>query len=91
MAVSVNQPTAYLLPVTGSGSAWGSGSALAAIISFFFMSSGFISLSDSPILGSSPAEDSFLFFLFFKEVARGGERTRVLSISFIFSFSPLYC
>jgi hypothetical protein len=25
-----------------------------------------------------------------KEVARGGERTRVLSISFIFSFSPLY-
>jgi hypothetical protein len=28
--------------------------------------------------------------LFFKEVARGGERTRVLSISFIFSFSPLY-
>jgi hypothetical protein len=26
----------------------------------------------------------------FKEVARGGERTRVLSISFIFSFSPLY-
>jgi hypothetical protein len=27
---------------------------------------------------------------FFKEVARGGERTRVLSLSFIFSFSPLY-
>jgi hypothetical protein len=27
---------------------------------------------------------------FFKEVARGGERTRVLSISFIFSFSSLY-
>jgi hypothetical protein len=27
---------------------------------------------------------------FFKEVARGGERTRGLSISFIFSFSPLY-
>jgi hypothetical protein len=27
---------------------------------------------------------------FFKEVARGGEQTRVLSISFIFSFSPLY-
>jgi hypothetical protein len=25
-------------------------------------------------------------FFFFKEVARGGERTRVLSISFIFSF-----
>jgi hypothetical protein len=25
-----------------------------------------------------------------KEVARGGEQTRVLSISFIFSFSPLY-
>jgi hypothetical protein len=25
-----------------------------------------------------------------KEVAQGGERTRVLSISFIFSFSPLY-
>jgi hypothetical protein len=25
-----------------------------------------------------------------KEVARGVERTRVLSISFIFSFSPLY-
>jgi hypothetical protein len=30
------------------------------------------------------------FSCFFKEVARGGERTRVLSISFIFSFSPLY-
>jgi hypothetical protein len=30
-------------------------------------------------------------FLFFKkEVAQGGEQTRVLSISFIFSFSPLY-
>jgi hypothetical protein len=27
---------------------------------------------------------------FFKEVARGEERTRVLSILFIFSFSPLY-
>jgi hypothetical protein len=27
---------------------------------------------------------------FKKKVARGGERTRVLSISFIFSFSPLY-
>jgi hypothetical protein len=27
---------------------------------------------------------------FFKEVARDGEQTRVLSISFIFSFSPLY-
>jgi hypothetical protein len=27
---------------------------------------------------------------FFKEVARGGERTQVLSISFIFSFSSLY-
>jgi hypothetical protein len=27
---------------------------------------------------------------FFKEVAWGGERARVLSISFIFSFSPLY-
>jgi hypothetical protein len=25
-----------------------------------------------------------------KEVARGGERTRVLSMSFNFSFSPLY-
>jgi hypothetical protein len=33
-----------------------------------------------------------LKFFFFKkkEVARGGERTRILSISFIFSFSPLY-
>jgi uncharacterized transporter YbjL len=40
----------------------------------------------------------FLFFYgvtansegdFFKEVARGGEQTQVLSISFIFSFSPL--
>jgi hypothetical protein len=32
-----------------------------------------------------------LIFDFFKEVARGGgEQTRVLSISFIFSFSPLY-
>jgi hypothetical protein len=29
-------------------------------------------------------------YTFFKEVARGGERTRILSISFIFSFSPLY-
>jgi hypothetical protein len=29
--------------------------------------------------------------LFFKEVARGGEQTRVLSISFTFSISPLYC
>jgi hypothetical protein len=31
---------------------------------------------------------------FFKEVARGWgwvERTRVLSITFIFSFSPIYC
>jgi hypothetical protein len=28
--------------------------------------------------------------IFLKEVARGGEQTRVLSISFIFSFSPLY-
>jgi hypothetical protein len=28
--------------------------------------------------------------LVFKEVARGGEPTRVLLISFIFSFSPLY-
>jgi hypothetical protein len=28
--------------------------------------------------------------MFFKEVARGGERTRVLSISVIFTFSPLY-
>jgi hypothetical protein len=28
--------------------------------------------------------------IFFKEAAWGGERTRVLSISFIFSFSPLY-
>jgi hypothetical protein len=27
---------------------------------------------------------------FFKEVARGGEQTRVLLISFIFSFSALY-
>jgi hypothetical protein len=27
---------------------------------------------------------------FLKEVAQGGERTRVLSIKFIFSFSPLY-
>jgi hypothetical protein len=27
---------------------------------------------------------------FFKEVARVGEQTRGLSISFIFSFSPLY-
>jgi hypothetical protein len=27
---------------------------------------------------------------FFKEVARGGEQTQVLSILFIFSFSPLY-
>jgi hypothetical protein len=26
----------------------------------------------------------------FKEIARGGERTQVLSITFIFSFSPLY-
>jgi hypothetical protein len=32
----------------------------------------------------------YLFFYLFKEDARGGERTRVLSISFIFSFSPLY-
>jgi hypothetical protein len=31
-----------------------------------------------------------LLFLIFKEFARGGERTRVLSISFIFSFSQLY-
>jgi hypothetical protein len=30
-----------------------------------------------------------MFYIhFLKEVARGGERTRVLSISFIFSFSP---
>jgi hypothetical protein len=29
-------------------------------------------------------------FHFFKEVARGGEQTRSLSISFIFSFSPPY-
>jgi hypothetical protein len=30
-------------------------------------------------------------FFLKKEVALGGERTRVLLISFIFSFSPLYC
>jgi CMP-2-keto-3-deoxyoctulosonic acid synthetase len=32
----------------------------------------------------------FLQYWFKKEVARGGEQTRVLSISFIFSFSPFY-
>jgi hypothetical protein len=31
-----------------------------------------------------------IWYIFFKEVARGGERSRVLSISFIFSFSPPY-
>jgi hypothetical protein len=35
--------------------------------------------------------DTYLWYTFFKkEVAQGGERTRVLSISFIFSLSPLY-
>jgi hypothetical protein len=34
---------------------------------------------------------TLLIFFLKKEVARGGEQTRVLSISFIFSFSPLYC
>jgi hypothetical protein len=33
---------------------------------------------------------SYICTYFKKEVARGGERTRVLLISFIFSFSPLY-
>jgi hypothetical protein len=36
----------------------------------------------------SPQNEGNLLFL--KEVARGGKRTRVLSIQFIFSFSPLY-
>jgi hypothetical protein len=31
-----------------------------------------------------------IFAPFFKEVAWGGEQIWVLSISFIFSFSPLY-
>jgi hypothetical protein len=31
-----------------------------------------------------------LLIFFYKEVAQGEERTWVLSISFIFSFSPLY-
>jgi hypothetical protein len=30
------------------------------------------------------------FFFLKEEVARGGEQTQVLLISFIFSFSPLY-
>jgi hypothetical protein len=39
-----------------------------------------------------PDKSGYLIFgiLFLKEVARGGEQTRVLLISFIFSFSPLY-
>jgi hypothetical protein len=54
--------------------------------------------TDTPqVLGATPQVLSDgqvvlgIFLLsFFKEVARGGERTRVLSISFNFSFSPLY-
>jgi hypothetical protein len=45
--------------------------------------------SFSPNLAQDGRQTCFFVF-FFKEVARGGERTRVLSISFIFSFSPLY-
>jgi hypothetical protein len=37
-----------------------------------------------------PQWGGFISFLFKKEVARGGEQTRVLLISFYFSFSPLY-
>jgi hypothetical protein len=37
-----------------------------------------------------PPKNPKVFFFLKKEVARGGERTRILSISFIFSFSPLY-
>jgi hypothetical protein len=39
----------------------------------------------------TPAKTFFSFlYHFLKEVARGGEQTRGLSISFIFFFSPLY-
>jgi UDP-N-acetylglucosamine pyrophosphorylase len=44
-------------------------------------------LHQVPILSISFSAENFFFL---KEIARGGERTRVLSISFIFSFSPLY-
>jgi hypothetical protein len=47
------------------------------------------------LTGWQPTQDGlwtivfFLFLFFQKEVARGREQTRVLSISFIFSLSPL--
>jgi hypothetical protein len=40
------------------------------------------------IVSAKRLAKSLAFFI--KEVARGGEQTWVLSISFIFSFSPLY-